>query len=484
MKYIVLFVVSLLLSTSGCREKGASSVTTTPAAKVEITSCTAHEVAFSVQSVNAAALRYGVGATAGEAVSAARRVATASDGPAALELGWSGLEPLTDYVLSVQAVGTNGEEGKWENLSFRTLESHGHIPSYSSVSLVGYWHREPYRWDAARFAPHVSWKEQWLFDAFLFLEGSDWIHGKTLVIAPSGESADKSVWQYQLDLWLGPQGGVAELEKACGTAASRIGKPSRKRGVIIGIPDAIMFQRFSDKTSPTAYWGDGLDFARVNDRLTALYWYIDRAREMFGELHCEYLELAGFYITSEEIYLPWDINVNCQYKNWEQIAPALAKYCHDAAQGLYWIPYHLGPGYKYWKDLGVDQAWMQPNWYWDLRAGEKHPFTKTIAAIRQAGMSGMELEFEYSAVAAQMKGGTMGPDGEGRLVFTEADVPALQDRVRHYMQQFKEAGFYGKKSIALYSGTNAWTQLATSGEPADQALYDELCAFILGNRQP
>ena len=357
---------------------------------------------------------------------------------------------------------------------------------FSDVDLVGYWHREPYHWDAARFAPHVSWKapdgsEHWLFEAFLFLEGSDWLHNKTLVLGP-GESADKSIWQYQLDLWLGPEGCVKELDRACAETAGRIGAPARKRGVIIGLPDAIMFQRFSDKTSSTTYWGDGLDFARVEDRLKALCWYMDQARELFAKLAPKYLELSGFYITSEELYLPWDIDVNCRYKNWDQIAPALAQACHAKGQGLYWIPYHMGPGYKYWKDLGIDQAWMQPNWYWDYKAGERHPFDKTLDAIREADMSGMELEFEYSGVLHQMQEGVMGPDGDGKLTFTRADVPALQDRLRRYMQRFKDAGFYGKKSIALYSGSNALTQLATSPEACDRSLYDDLCRFILGNR--
>ncbi|MBP5676586.1 MAG: DUF4855 domain-containing protein, partial [Bacteroidales bacterium] len=159
---------------------------------------------------------------------------------------------------------------------------------FSDVSLVGYWHREPQLWDASRFAPHVSWKapdgsEQWLFEGFLFLEGSDWMHKKTFVLGP-GESATKEEWQYQLDLWLGPDGCVSQLEKACASVASRIGRPSRRRGVIIGIPDAIMFKTFSNKQSPTVYWGDGLDFAGVEDRLKALYWYIDTAREMFRKL--------------------------------------------------------------------------------------------------------------------------------------------------------------------------------------------------------
>lgn len=358
--------------------------------------------------------------------------------------------------------------------------------TFSDISLVGYWHREPYVWDAARFAPHVSWKapdgsEQWLFEGFLFLEGSSRKHRKTFVLG-GGESADKEVWQYQLDLWLGPDGSVAQLDRSCAEVARRIGAPKCKRGVIIGIPDAIMFQRFSDKTSSTTYWGDNLDFAKVEDRLEALRWYIETARQLFARLDTRYLELSGFYITSEEIYLPYDIDVNCRYKNWEVIVPVLADWCHAAGQGLYWIPYHMGPGYKYWKQLGLDQAWMQPNWYWDLHRESRHPFPKTIAAIRDADMSGMELEMEYSGVLDQMPEGTMGPDDAGKHVFTRSDVPALQNRVRRYMQEYMDAGFYGKKSIALYSGSNAFTQLAESTLPEDRALYDDICRFVLGNR--
>ena len=96
---------------------------------------------------------------------------------------------------------------------------------------------------------------------------------------------------------------------------------------------------------------------------------------------------------------------------------------------------------------------------------------------------GMELEFEYSCVTDQMKAGALGPDSFGKLTFTAADVPALQDRVRHYMQEYKDAGLYGTGSIALYSGSNALTQLATSPDASDHALYDELCEFIIGNRE-
>ena len=355
------------------------------------------------------------------------------------------------------------------------------------ASLVGYWHREPHAWDAERFAPHVSWKspdgsEHWLFEAFIFLEGQDYQSGRTFVIAPSGLSARKGEWERQLDLWLGKDCGVGALEAACAEAALRLGPPPAKRKVIIGLPDAVMFEKFADKKSSTTYWGDGLDFANVEDRLKALDWYIGEVRSRFQALGCRYLELDGFYITSEEIYLPYDVDVNCRYKNWEEIAPALARKCHDAGEKLYWVPYHLAPGHKYWKQLGIDQAWMQPNWYWDLKAGDaRHPFDKTIAAIKEHGL-GMELEFEYSAVSGEMQPGVMGPDGEGRPVFTSKDVPALQNRIREYMKRYRDAGLMGKGSIAVYSGSNALTQLATSPVPQDKMLYHEICRFILANR--
>ena len=354
------------------------------------------------------------------------------------------------------------------------------------ADLVGYWHREPHAWDAGRFAPHVSWKspdgsEHWLFEAFIFLEGQDYLTGRTFVISSSGKSATKAEWQRQLDLWLGEDCGVGALDKACADAAARIGEPPAKRKVIIGLPDPVMFETFADKKSSTTYWGDGLDFSSIEDRLKALDWYIGEVRARFKALAPKYLELDGFYITSEEIYLKWDIDVNCRYKNWEEIVPALSERCHSAGQKLYWVPYHMAPGHKFWKQIGIDQAWMQPNWYWDLKAGERHPFGKTLKAMQEYGL-GMELEFEYSAVADQMKPGVKGPDGDGRLIFDPSDVPALQGRVREYMRRYREAGLMGKGSIALYSGSNALTQLATSPLAQDRNLYDDLCRFVLENR--
>lgn len=47
------------------------------------------------------------------------------------------------------------------------------------------------------------------------------------------------------------------------------------------------------------------------------------------------------------------------------------------------------------------------------------------------------------------------------------------------MNQFKNAGHYGKSRIATYSGTNAMYELATSPDQKDKEMYLEYCRFIV-----
>lgn len=385
-------------------------------------------------------------------------------------------------VLSLLSCGTARKAGK-------DFEA----PVYADMTLVGWHHRAPLGWTAERLAPHVSFidadgSEHWLFESFLFIESQDVERHRIYSVAPSGLSADKESWTRLLDRWLGPDGDVKALDSAVGAAAGRIGKPSRKRAVIITIPDPVMLERFSDKKSSTTYWGevDGrrLDFSDVADQIRASKWFIDEARARFASLKLKNLVLGGFYILSEDLPNAFgetpEERLNIQYKRWETILPAISEYVHASGEGLYWIPYHMAPGYKNWKQLGIDMAYMQPNYYWDLRRKGRHPFEKTLEAVRNYGM-GMELEFEYTMVSDVMKVEKTGPDGDGAPAFTLADVPGLREMFRDYLRKFKEAGLYGTRPFALYSGTDALHQLAVSEDPDDRAMYLELCRFVLEN---
>lgn len=492
-------LAAVLLLPASCGEKEPPVSALHPAIRAEIKEITAFGVRFEVQAVETATLRFGVN----EDLPGSEE--TGSTGPVTRVLQLDGLQPLTNYTLYVQGVGPAGEKGNLLSLPFSTPKGPGQlypweenrsgIPSFANLSLVTQgWHNfNPPAWTAQRFASHVSYGEEWLFDAFLCIDGWDPVRNLTFSIVNGRYSAVKDSWQDLLDAWLGDEGALRQLDAAVGEAALRLGNPPTPRYVVMSVPDPIRYQYFSDKQSSTAYWGEvdgkALDFARVEDQLAACRWYMDQCRSRFQALGLRYLELAGFYILSEELPLDpaffrsagqsysqadtW----NWQQKNWELIVPQLSNYAHSCKEGLWWIPYHLAPGYKVWRQLGFDAVFMQPNYYWD-HDQVSHPLSQTREAIKKYRM-GVELEFEYSLVASVMADGRPGPDGSGNPTFYAQDVPLLRNRVREYMQMYKDSGLYGTVPVAVYSGTDAWNQLATSTDTGDMEMFREICNFVL-----
>ena len=213
----------------------------------------------------------------------------------------------------------------------------------------------------------------------------------------------------------------------------------------------------------------------MEDQIAALKWYIDLCRAQFARIRWLNIELAGFYILSEELVAKpggW----NYDQKRWDRILSKIGEYLNERNEGLYWIPYRGADGTDMWRELGINQAWLQPNYYWDYN--NEKPIKESFKMMKDLGM-GLELEFEYSMVGSLMQTpGIMGPDGSGQYVFTSKDVPSLRARFREYMDGFKESGMYGKYSIALYSGSNAMYQLAASEDQEDKKVYLELCHFI------
>ena len=415
---------------------------------------------------------------------------------------FTGLAPGTKHYVFGVGIGKDGRRSGIERMELVTAVEAGDLypwetgrdgePFFADETLCtgggvpnsNAWFQIPANWDRGRFAPHVSFvdddgNEKWLFEAFLAITGID-PGGKNFGINNNGSlSADQESWANLIEYWMAPGGGFDELDAAISEAGTRIGGAIPPRYVILEIPDPIMFERFTDKSSSTSYWGtvDGrlLDFSRIDDQILALEWYIERARERFAALAPKHLELAGFYIVSEELVARPD-GWNYQYKRWDRILPPVGQYLEARNEGLYWIPYLTADGTDMWRELGISYAWLQPNYYWDY-SGDK-PIQDAVRKLDALGM-GIELEFEYSMVEGVMKTpGIMGPDGSGNYVFRLADVPALRERFRAYMDSYRAAGLYGKRPVALYSGSNALWQLANSTEKDDIAMYRELCRFI------
>lgn len=374
------------------------------------------------------------------------------------------------------------------------------VPSFADISLVtlGRHNANPPVWTKERFASHVLYTDEssvshWLFDAFLCIDTYDSQRGLSFNITNSSHSATKASWEDLLNDWLGNDGALHKLDEAISDAAATLGSPPAQRYVVMALPDPIMFEDFADKSSSTVYWGDldgtELDFSRVEDQKAAYKWYMDRCRRKFNAAGFTNIELAGFYVLSEELHLPASFyqshgasysgsdTWNSQYKRWEQLVPYAAEYAHSLNEGLWWIPYRFAPGYAVWNHLGFDRAFMQPNRYWDHDESQ-HPLDATVSVLQSHNM-GIELEFEYSAVASVMSDGRYGPDDEGNPVFYSSDVPTLQERVREYMDAYRQSGLYGVLPVAVYSGTDAMHQLASSGDDTDRQLYHDICQFII-----
>ena len=493
-----------LLLLASCCGKEPPRPAALPAVRATLKGAGAFEADFALDAVNASEVRYGTDRDMPHTLE------TGSTGPVSLQIKLSGLAQLSDYVLYVQGLGPGGEEGSVVQIPFSTLkgpdslygweQKRSGVPSFASLSLVTMgWHNyNPPVWTAGRFASHVACMDRdgaghWLFDAFLCIDGWDPLRNLSYSIANGRYSATKESWEDLLAAWLGDGGALVQLDRAIEEAAATLGTPPSPRYVVMSIPDPIRFQNFQDKTSSTTYWGEtggaALDFAKTADQQKACQWYMDRCRERFQAMRFKHLELAGFYILSEELPLDpafysaagqaydsadtW----NWKYKNWETIVPWVAAYAHSCKEGLWWIPYHLAPGYKVWKELGFDNVFMQPNYYWD-HDQVSHPLSATKSALEKYRM-GIELEFEFSLVASIMADGRPGPDGSGMATFYAKDVPLLRSRVREYMQTYKDTGLYGQIPVAVYSGTDAWHQLASSADPADIEMFHDICQFII-----
>lgn len=509
MRKVALAFTLLALMASTCKQNG-SERTFLPALRLEITGVTGSMASFDITSIDAEKIAYGCSETENPVL--ADTLQTGGTGSMVNPVRLTDLKPGTDYTFCAQGIGPGGEKGKVASLGFSTVAlspnlysweaSRSAVPEFADISLVtlGRHNANPPAWTPERFASHVSYTDgsgtpHWLFDAFLCIDSFDPQRGLSYTLTNGRKSSVKASWEDLLDLWLGDDGAIKKLDLAVAKAAQALGEPPRPRYVVMSLPDPVMFSNFSDKNSSTVYWGgiDGrqLDFSKPQDQEAAYKWYMDECRRRFNSLALSHVELCGFYILSEELHLSPDFykshgltgveteTFNWKYKHWEEIVPWAASYAHSCNEGMWWIPYHLGPGYKLWKELGLDMAFMQPNYYWDNNS-ISHPLGKTIEALKRYNM-GIELEFEYSLVAEVMADGRLAPDGSGNMVFSKEDIPLLRNRVREYMDAYRDSGLYGYLPIAVYSGTDAWHQLAVSKDPGDMKMFEDICQFIVNS---
>ena len=431
-----------------------------------------------------------------------------------------GLENNSRYDIGVSAKGAEGKKDSeitWlENVLYELPDYYPElypfeaartgIPTFADMTLCygGDPTRDPQNWDQDRWKKHVvytskSGKDYWLFDSFLALEFKTTYNGVEYVYDLANTetlSAGKDQWIQQLDYWFDDAYGFQALDDCIDEAISTAGQYPNKRYVVFSLPDPIYFQRFKDKESSTKYWGeiDGveMDFSEIEHRKKAYIWMIDQVRARFVEKNYRHIELAGFYIIQECLSEKY----NSEYKKFQEVISYASKYCERCNEGMYWIPYGYSSSdeghndaIKNWEKYGFTSTILQPNKYWD---SWRDWSTICETYIKNENL-GMEFEFEGShgeggwsssetpRVSSSILETVMtNYDAEGTAKGAPNPQAARNKaRFREYMQKCKDYEIYGNRMLVLYTGTNAWVELANSTAPEDQTLYHETSQFFL-----
>ena len=423
-----------------------------------------------------------------------------------------GLKPSTSYMLYYCPESDKGVLGNVSKVTFRTVATEPYawekardgIPFFAQTALIyGGGPRNPKYWTPERMRTHVSWtdpetgEEKWLFDAFLMLEMrtpsnnpphalaigiKDWSDPSIAML--SANQKDASEW---LDYWFLENNGFRALDAVVAEVTSRIGPPPVTPKVIVMMPDIPAHERYNVPGSSTKYWGsvDGreLDFNSAADRVAAYRWYVDEVRARFAEADFQNIELGGFYIMSEELpstrsgiggnggdYVNgvmldgWEVFA----KAWDDVFPAVSDYIHLFNEAVVWIPYRRAAGFRYWKDFGIDYAYMQPNRFWDSKGvNPMASFFSDIATYKLL----MELEIDDRVM--------VNPVDASDSSYNEGETyETYRARWREYVDGMKNAKVYGNKQLAYYMGSDSFNHLLQSKVPEEQALINELCRLI------
>lgn len=301
------------------------------------------------------------------------------------------------------------------------------------------------RWTVNRFAPYVTYrdpetgKEQWLYDGFLFIEFQDG-RGHTYEQYSRLKHANKEQWAWLLQRNFADNDGVPNLERAVAAAVGRIGKPVRRRQVVLTLPVPEPGQ-----TNWGQLDGRSLDFHNRADRLAAAQWYLDAALEYWKKLAPRDLDLAGFYWVAEEA------------SSTTGLFPDLANEVHARGKEFFWIPsYHVDTPLGDWKAYGFDEAWLQPNFFF-------HPGLSPARlqnACDYARAHGMGLEMEF----------------DPRMI-TQPEV--FEPRFHAYLDSYRRDGVNVGAAMAWYEGGGALYRLAASDNSKMRTDYDEVAQFVL-----
>ena len=252
-----------------------------------------------------------------------------------------------------------------------------------------------------------------------------------------GAPANGEDWSVYLDSLFAPGAAFSRLDSAIGVVETTVGP------LVGAFPVAIMIPYPDRSIGLLRFNGVEFDLKTDAGRAAAASAYITEALRRSSRTAPRRVRFDGFYWLNETIP-PGDT----------ALVTRVARAVHAAGRRLLWIPYYTAQGTEGWRTLGIDEAWLQPNYFFHREVATVRLDSAADRAVR-LGM-GLELEFD------------------GRLY---AD-PRFGDRLEPYLAALATHPDLQDRSIAVYEGGGALIRLSASHAAADRERYRRLAEAL------
>ena len=272
----------------------------------------------------------------------------------------------------------------------------------------------------------------WLGTGVLYLEV--WASsGRAFATWAEHPWANGSDWQTYLDTLFKSGANLTRLDSAVSAVSGRIGSLGSAFPVAVMIP-------YPDTAIDTLRFGGRLYHPGVpSDRLALVGAWVDSVTTRFRASHYRNLELTGIYWLQEQAS-HGDVS----------FLPQVAAAVHEHSLKFLWIPYYMSNGYWRWRELGFDEAWYQPNYFFQLRAGPLRADT----AMHVADSLGMGIELEF----------------DGRLI----SDGRYENRLLPYIIGLWMHPDLRARPVAIYDGAGALLDASRSRDARIHDAYEQL----------
>ncbi|GEO24682.1 DUF4855 domain-containing protein [Alicyclobacillus acidoterrestris] len=238
------------------------------------------------------------------------------------------------------------------------------------------------------------------------------------------------------------------LNQAVGLTNQSLNRPGYKEKVVLSIPyfpyGVADFGNVDGQE--LSFYGTSTDEDAVAARTTAMKWYVSTLLGKWQAANYQNLQLVGLYWDHEQLNpgLPGD----------EAMFQAASNVAHSNGLPIFWIPFYGANGTADWQTLGMDAAWLQPNY---IEEGADADVTRIRNAEQIATRHGMGVEIELTA------------------------LDSLTQSLYETQLNFLRSDGFGSNRVshAYYDGSKLLLDAEESSNPAERQIYDDTAAFML-----